>query len=137
MPALLSLIGKETYKTLLDLYTRALPKDKTYEELCTLLKKQFLPSTCIFRERIEFYEAQQQDNETVKEWYARIHNLASNCEFGNELTFVLKVKFICAMKRSVIRDRLCEESPTTTLQKLVKIAIHKKGHTTGRKIANT
>ncbi|XP_063900178.1 uncharacterized protein K02A2.6-like [Zophobas morio] len=122
VPALLSLIGKETYKTLRDLCTPALPKDKTYEELCTLLKKQFSPSTCIFRERIEFYEAQQQDNETVKEWYARIHNLAGNCEFGNELTFVLKDKFICAMKRSVIRDRLCEESPTTTLQKLVEIA---------------
>lgn len=120
--ALLSLIGQDTYKTLRDLCTPVLPKDKTYEELCGMLGKQFSPTTCVFRERIDFYEAKQQDGESVNEWYARIHNLAVNCEFGADLNPILKDKFVCGMRKGNIRDRLCEESQTTTLERLLEVA---------------
>ena len=124
--ALLSLIGPDTYKMLRDLCTPQMPKDKTYDELCTLLRKQFSPTTCTYRERIEFYDARQEENETINEWYARIHKLGINCDFRQQLNHVLKDKFICSMKKNTIRERLCEEKPEQTLEKLVEIALNRE-----------
>lgn len=120
--ALLSLIGSDTYKILRDLCTPDLPSTKAYEDLCNLLKTHFSPTTCIFRERIEFYNAKQEEYENVNDWYAKIHNLSTNCEFGVQLQNILKDKFVCGLKQGKIRDRLCEEKPTTTLNKLLEIA---------------
>ncbi|KAK4885124.1 hypothetical protein RN001_001395 [Aquatica leii] len=126
--ALLSLIGSETYKILRDLCTPQLPKDKTFAELCKMLKSHFSPATCVYRERIEFYEARQEYSEPVNKWYARIHNLATNCNFGVNLKAILTDKFICGMKKGRVRDRLYEENAeaTTTLDKLVEIALAKE-----------
>lgn len=125
--ALLSLIGADTYKVLRDLCTPGLPKEKTYEELCVMLKAHFSPATCVYRERIEFYAAQQEEGETINKWYARMHNLATNCEFGNALSLILKDKFVCALRKGKIRDRLCEENPNKiTLEKLMTLALSKE-----------
>ncbi|XP_031339506.1 uncharacterized protein K02A2.6-like [Photinus pyralis] len=125
--ALLSLIGSDTYKVLRDLCTPSLPKSKSYEELCKLLKAHFSPATCVFRERIDFYAAAQEANESLNKWYARIHNLATNCEFGTNLKSVLRDKFVCGLQKGKIRDRLCEEKPgEVTLEKLMEIALSKE-----------
>ncbi|XP_031358273.1 uncharacterized protein K02A2.6-like, partial [Photinus pyralis] len=125
--ALLSLIGSDTYKVLRDLCTPSLPKSKSYEELCKLLKAHFSPATCLFRERIDFYAAAQEANESLNKWYARIHNLATNCEFGTNLKSVLRDKFVCGLQKGKIRDRLCEEKPgEVTLEKLMEIALSKE-----------
>ncbi|KAB0795961.1 hypothetical protein PPYR_10022 [Photinus pyralis] len=124
--ALLSLIGHDTYRILRDLCTPTLPKESTYEQLCTLLRKHFSPTTSVFRERIEFYGARQEENETVNEWYARIHNLSTNCEFGNNLQDILRDKFVCGVLPGKIRDRICEEKPTTDFSKLLELALNKE-----------
>lgn len=124
--ALLSLMGADTYKVLRDLCTPTLPKDKTYEDLCGLLKTHFSPTTCVYRERIEFYEATQGDSESVNDWYARIRNLSMNCEFGNNLQAILLDKFICGFKKGKIRDRLCEEKVDVKLEKILELALSKE-----------
>ncbi|XP_063933135.1 uncharacterized protein K02A2.6-like isoform X2 [Zophobas morio] len=121
--ALISLIGQDTYKILRDLCTPKAPKDKTYEELCNHLKKHFSPTTCVFRERLEFYDAKQLEEETVNDWHVRIHNLSTNCDFGTDLGNVLKDKFVCGMRKGPIRDRLCEEKPSKSLENLLEIAL--------------
>ncbi|KAJ8941448.1 hypothetical protein NQ314_010394 [Rhamnusium bicolor] len=47
---LISLIGDPTYKLLRDLCHPSLPKDKNYQELSDLLKKQFSPQVSKWRE---------------------------------------------------------------------------------------
>lgn len=124
--ALLSLIRADTYRVLRDLCTPRKPSEKSYAELCELLKIQCSPPTCVFRERIEFYEAKQEESESINNWYARIHNLSSNCEFGTQLQQILIDKFICGLKPGTIRDRLCEEKKNVRLEKLLEIALSKE-----------
>lgn len=120
--ALLSLIGSDTYNILRDLCTPDLPSKKQYKELCALLKTHFSPKVCVFRERIDFYEAKENDGETISNWFARIHNLSTNCEFGGQLQSILKDKFICGLSSGRIRDRLCEENKGKKLDILLEIA---------------
>ena len=52
---LLTLIGPESYQILRSLLSPALPKDKTFEELVTVLKGHFEPRALIIAERFRFY----------------------------------------------------------------------------------
>lgn len=123
---LISCIGSETYKTLRDLCHPFLPKDKTFDELAELLRKQFSPQIAIFRERTNFYSAQQNVGENVITYYGRLKKLSVDCKFGEFLEAVLLDKFITGLRPGQILDRLCEENETLTLQQAVDIAINKE-----------
>ncbi|KAJ8939074.1 hypothetical protein NQ318_008677 [Aromia moschata] len=69
----------------------------------------------------KFYELKQVD-ETVSEWHAIVRNLSVNCKFGNDLTKILKDKFVTGMKPGKMFDRLCEEEDSKRLEELVIIA---------------
>ncbi|XP_031334049.1 uncharacterized protein K02A2.6-like [Photinus pyralis] len=108
---LITLIGTSTYRILRDLCSPVLPKEKTYAELCQLLRQHFTPAVAVFKERIEFYSAKQEDGETINDWYLRIKSLASNCNF-HHLEDILKDKFVTGMLPGRILSRICEEDPT-------------------------
>ncbi|KAJ8980510.1 hypothetical protein NQ317_007930 [Molorchus minor] len=95
----LTVIGSQTYKILRDLCDPVLPKDKTLEDICVLLKRQFSPRISVFRIRIEFYEAKRNLTETINEWYVRIKNLAIPCSSEILLEEVLKDKFVTGLRR--------------------------------------
>lgn len=123
---LISCIGAETYKTLRDLCHPFLPKDKSFDELAGLLKKQFSPQIAIFRERTNFYEAKQLPGENVITYYGRLKKLSVDCKFGEFLEAVLLDKFITGLRPGQVLDRLCEENETLTLQQAVDIAMNKE-----------
>ncbi|KAH0822303.1 hypothetical protein GEV33_000488 [Tenebrio molitor] len=123
---LISLVGAPTYKLLRDLCYPDLPKSKTYAELCQLLVKQYSPQVSEWRERIKFYDLQQEINESISEWYARIRSASVNCNFGAQLTEVLKNKFVVGLRKGKILDRICEEPTTEELSKLVSTAQRKE-----------
>lgn len=123
---LISVIGGNSYKSLRDLCHPILPKSKTYEELCELLRKQYCPQIAIFRERANFYNAKQLPGENVTSWYGRIKTLSVNCKFGETLESILLDKFITGLRSGVIIDRLCEENEGLTLQQAVDIAVNKE-----------
>lgn len=87
--ALLCFIGTKTYKTSRDLCTLAKPTDKSYNELCDLLKTRFSTTRKLYRERIDFYQVKQAENENRNELYRRNHNLSLNYEFENSLQSIL------------------------------------------------
>ena len=103
---LITAIGPEVYKTLRDLCDPVLPQNKTYSELCDILRKQYSPRISIFKERKEFYDLSQAENESVSQWYARVKKGAVHCEFGAELEGRLKDKFVTGMKAGKILDRV-------------------------------
>ncbi|XP_043466332.1 uncharacterized protein K02A2.6-like [Leptopilina heterotoma] len=123
---LLTVIGPDAYKVIRDLANPDLPKDKTYLQLCEILRSQFSPRVSTFRKRIEFYETRQEQNEKVSEWYARIKKVAADCKFGNQLEAILKDKFISGLCEGRIRERLCEEEVTKSLNDLKEIALNKE-----------
>lgn len=123
---LISCIGSETYKTLRDLCHPVLPKDKPFEDLSEILRKQFSPQVAIFRERTNFYNAKQSPGENVTTWYGRVKRLSVDCKFGDNLESILLDKFITGLRVGQVLDRLCEENETLTLQQAVDIATNKE-----------
>ncbi|KAF2886679.1 hypothetical protein ILUMI_19493, partial [Ignelater luminosus] len=65
----------------------------------------------------------QSKNEPVRQWYIRIKNKASSCDFGNLLHDVLKYRFVTGLTRGPILDRVCEENPTKKLDELIEVAL--------------
>ena len=118
----MSLVGNLVYQTLRDLTSPALPKEKSYDELVELLKRQYAPHISVMRERIKFYQVEQQEHETINEWNVRIRRLATNCRFGQRLEDVLKDKFLAGIKKGKILDRLCEEDETRSFTEILTLA---------------
>ncbi|KAJ8909795.1 hypothetical protein NQ315_015315 [Exocentrus adspersus] len=127
---LLSIIGAETYKLLRDLSHPKLPKERKYDELMVLLTKQYGPQVNVWRERRKFYEAKQEINENVADYYARIRSLSVNCNFEKNLTDILKDKLISGLKRGPILDRVCEEETDKSLEELVTLALKRENQET-------
>uniref|UniRef100_A0A182RAY6 Retrotrans_gag domain-containing protein n=1 Tax=Anopheles funestus TaxID=62324 RepID=A0A182RAY6_ANOFN len=123
---LISCVGSQTYKTLRDLCHPSLPKDRPFDELCELLRKQFSPQVAIFRERTLFYNATQSVGENVTQWYGRLKKLSVDCKFGSNLEAILLDKFITGLRPGQVLDRLCEENETLRLEQALDIAINKE-----------
>lgn len=113
-------------QTLRDLSHPVPPKDRSYEELTELLRKQFTPQVSIFRERANFYKAVQLPGENATSWYGRIKKLSVDCKFGDNLESILLDKFVTGLRVGQVLDRLCEENETVTLQQAVDIAVNKE-----------
>ncbi|XP_053688497.1 uncharacterized protein LOC128737803 [Sabethes cyaneus] len=123
---LISVIGGDSYKTLRDLCNPVLPKNKTFDELCTLLRKQYTPQVAIFRERTNFYNARQEDYENVTQWFGRLKKLSVDCKFGENLEAILLDKFVTGLRTGQIMDRLCEENESLTLEHALELAVNKE-----------
>uniref|UniRef100_A0A182NH65 Retrotrans_gag domain-containing protein n=1 Tax=Anopheles dirus TaxID=7168 RepID=A0A182NH65_9DIPT len=123
---LISCIGSQAYKSLRDLCHPSLPKDRPFEELCELLRKQYSPQVAIFRERTHFYNATQTVGENVTQWYGRLKKLSVDCKFGSNLEAILLDKFITGLRPGQVLDRLCEENETLKLEQALDIAVNKE-----------
>lgn len=123
---LISVIGADAYKSLRDLCHPYLPKDKPFESLCELLRKQFSPQVSIFRERVNYYNARQEYHENATQWYGRLKRLSVDCKFGSTLEPVLVDKFITGLRPGQVLDRLCEENETLKLEQALDIAVNKE-----------
>lgn len=56
---LITKIGSHAYRILRDLCDPVKPSQKTFEELCEILQKQFAPKVAADKERVEFYNLYQ------------------------------------------------------------------------------
>ena len=82
---MISVIGKKPYNTLRDLCSPVSPKDKSFDELCTILKNHYKPRSLEVAGTYKFHQCVQGENESVTEFSARLRHLASECNFGTFL----------------------------------------------------
>lgn len=73
-------------------------------------------------ERYKFYNAQQETNEDVPTFNARLKNLARNCAFETFLEEALRDKLVCELKSDNSKRKLLSED-NLTLEKAYKIAM--------------
>lgn len=104
---LLMSILQSDYKILRDVCHPILPKDKSFSQLIEVLNRLFVQRTSVFRERYNFYNARQNVDETIINWFTRIKNLSIDCKFDEQHDDILLDRFISGMAPSVILDRLC------------------------------
>lgn len=119
---LLTVIGSKTYSILHRLCEPCRPSAKPYEELLTILSKQY-PSKVTFRKRKDFRMLQQHPEETITDWLGRLKIEASTCNFGNCLSDILKDQFVCGLLDSPVQKRLSKEETSKSLSELVELAL--------------
>ncbi|XP_062713439.1 uncharacterized protein LOC134290338 [Aedes albopictus] len=117
---------EQVYQTVKNICHPAKPNEKSYVELCALLKGRFCPTMVTYRERAVFYRARQESGETVQEWYVRLKKLSLNCEFGEHLDHALKDIFVTGLQPGPIFERLCEEEDFVPLENLLRVAAKKE-----------
>lgn len=123
---LLTATSTDVFRTLTNVCFPKLPKEKTYIELCALLKKQYSPVISVYAERIKFYESRQSETDTVTDWLTRLRSLAVNCAFADHLDFALKDKFITGTRKGPILDKLLELDSTETFDKCIEAALKRE-----------
>ena len=120
--ALLTLIGGKTYGLLRNLTAPEKPADKTYDELCKLLKDHLAPKPLVIAERFRFHKRHQAIAESVNDFVAEIRKLSEHCEFGEALNDSLRDRFVCGLRDHNIQRKLLSKSGLT-FQKAVEEAV--------------
>ncbi|KAJ8971061.1 hypothetical protein NQ317_002753 [Molorchus minor] len=123
---LLNSLSERTYKLVNHLCMPNSPDVKTFVELKILLDKHFSPITCFHSERMKFYGARRAENESVLDFATRLKSLAGNAGFDAVLSIVLRDIFILGIGKGPIQDRLKEEKPNVSFEKVLEIALGKE-----------
>ena len=88
---LLSSVGKKTYKLMCDLLASENPGDKSYPELCTMVKNHFNPKPSESVQRHKFNNRFRASGGSISDFVAALRHLAEYCNFGGslEICFVI------------------------------------------------
>ena len=121
VPTLLTVVGSEHYSLLRGLVSPQLPKDKTFDELVTLLTKHYDPEPIVIAERFHFYRRNQASSESVGDYLAQLRRLASRCKFGAFLDEALRDRLVCGMESENIQKVLLTKA-NLTLEKALEIS---------------
>ena len=118
---LLTVIGPQQFRLLKDLCSPAKPADKTFQELCELLKNHHAPAPPKFLCRAQFEARSKKPDETIAQYVAALRHLSEYCEFGANLDERLCEKFVTGINSVEIQRKLMIEK-NLTLDSAVKIA---------------
>ena len=109
-------MGPSTYGVLQNFVYPEKPKDKSFDEISTVLEERFTEKKVEIAERFRFYTAVQ-ESETIVQFISRLKKLARFCNFGDKL--------VCGIKDRDTQKKLLVESGLT-LEKAIKVAIANK-----------
>ena len=81
-------------------------KDIDLPELLKLFKKTFIPARNVFQSRAQFFNIQQEENETLDEYWKRLVDIERKCEF-NSITpeEIITYKFAATIKDKKAQDK--------------------------------
>jgi len=113
VPVLLSAIGPKIYSLLRSLTSPALPHEKSFDELATILQSHFQPKPLLIAERFHFHRRDQAADESIAEYVAELRRLSTNCEFGDTLNDALRDRLVCGMRNTSAQKRLLAEADLT------------------------
>lgn len=119
---LLKSIGSSPYAVLHSLCSPVSPVERTYKEICGILKSQYTPPVIVFRERKNFHMATKREEESISEWYARVKQLSLNCKFGQQLEQFVLNQFIMGLPERMF-EKICEEDETITSETALRKAL--------------
>lgn len=120
---LLASLSLDVLETLTDLYFPEKPAEKTYKDVCAMMKSHFTPVVSIYRERREFYDTKQRRHESVVEFGARLKRSIRHCKFEKYYQHVLRDKFVVGLLGGPIREKVFQLGPTATLEECMETAM--------------
>ncbi|CAL1280695.1 unnamed protein product [Larinioides sclopetarius] len=113
VPAILSLMGATTYKLLKNLATPNIPSELTYQDIVKLLSEHLNPKPLEMTERFRFYKRKQFEGESIANYCAELQKLSIHCNFGNNLSTMLRDKLVKGLKNENIQKKLLAEDKLT------------------------
>lgn len=122
---LINALHSSSFKLLINLCHPTQPEAVEYKVLIQKLDQHFKPPQSSFAERMKFYEANKDVNESILEWAAKVRQLASTCDFNDEnvLNTAVRDKFIMGLQKGTMKDKLfLEDVNVLTFDKAVQIA---------------
>lgn len=119
----LTAVSPAVYKIIKNAAFPDTPDKKTFDQLIEICNNQFKAVVSIFAERMRFYESRQGDNESVTDWVTRVKCLAMQCDFQENMNFVLRDKFVTGLKKGPIMEKVFECKSTDDLSKCVNAAL--------------
>uniref|UniRef100_UPI00398E6E66 uncharacterized protein n=1 Tax=Pristiophorus japonicus TaxID=55135 RepID=UPI00398E6E66 len=107
---LLMVCGAPTYSLIKNLLAPVKRTDKSYEELCTLVREHLNPRESVLMARYRFYTCQRSGGQEVASYVA---DLAGQCEFDGYLEQMLRDLFVLGIgHETILRKLLTVETPT-------------------------
>ena len=103
----LSSVGAETFKLVKDLCTPTKPFEKTFTELCDLMKEHLNPEPNVIVERCRFHSRSRKDGESVAEFVAELRHLSTYCNFGTNLNDTMRDRIVCGINSPDIQKSCC------------------------------
>ncbi|CAB0007748.1 unnamed protein product, partial [Nesidiocoris tenuis] len=88
--SLVVLIGPEMYGILKNLVSPSKVKDKTFEQLCAILRDHYAPEGLEVAERYKFNSRDQRVGEPIRKFVVALKKLATTCNFGQFLDEALR-----------------------------------------------
>ena len=122
-PALLSLIGPDTFKMLRSLTVPDGPNDKTYQEIKDTLAGHFCPKRSQIYYRSEFYRCSQKPGTSITSYLSDLQAIAKDCGFGDSLNDMLRDRLVCGVHDQAIRKHLLSKGDDLKLEDALKQAI--------------
>lgn len=111
--AVLSVMGASTYGILKNLSTPVKPSTMTYVQIVKKLSDHLNPKPLEMTERFRFYKRNQLEGESISAYCAELQKLSMNCNFADNLNFMLRDKLVMGLGNEQIQKRLLAEEDLT------------------------
>lgn len=136
---LLSRIGPEAFKVVVDHFRPVAVNTCTYHELKQVLQRFYQQNICIMAERVVFAQRHRKEEETVTQFINALRALAGNCDFGASLAERLRDQLVIGLNNDAWQKEIFRLHPTneSTLAQIEATIIHCTGTSVGATTAYT
>ncbi|XP_058872250.1 uncharacterized protein K02A2.6-like [Acipenser ruthenus] len=117
----LSVCGSKTYSLIRNLVSPLKPTDKSFAELCLIVKQHKNPKPSEIVQTFKFHNRFRQPGESVATYVAELRRLSEHCVFGEMLDRMLRDRLVCGLQDDRIQRRLLSET-ALDFKKAVEIA---------------
>ena len=119
---LLSVCGAPCYTLIRNLVYPVKPSDKTFEELCAVMRNHTNPKPSQIVQRFKFNSRIRAPGESIANYVAALKQLSEHCSFGDHLEEMLRDRLVCGVNDAKIQRRLLAEVDLT-YKKAMEIAV--------------
>lgn len=121
VPAFLTLVGPKVFALARSLLSPKVPSTCTYEVIVNTLKNHYKPKVVLIYERFKFYSRAQRSGESIADFVASLKALAHTCDFGSQLSDMLRDRFVMGLSNETTQHTLLAEADLT-FEKAVNVA---------------
>ena len=106
---LLSCVGAKMYKLMCSLAQPKEPHEHSYDELVTLVTNHQSPKPSKIVQRFKFNSRVRKSEESVRTYVAELRKLSEHCDYGDQLTEMLRDRLVCGINDVRIQTKLLSE----------------------------